>query len=241
MNPGEQNELTIDELARETGMTVRNIRAHQSRGLLPPPAVRARTGYYGEQHIMRLRRIRQMQADGFNLTAIQRLLDRTDGAGDEALDFGRVALGAFSEEQPVFLTASELERRFGRDPETMRKAESLGLVRALPDGRFEFQSPTLLYAGEQLVSLGIPVARALAVVETVQRNSQATAREFVRLFMEDVAGSDRQRTPRSGEEWERLRAALERLTPLATDALRATFQQTMRRAVEEAVEQMLAG
>jgi DNA-binding transcriptional MerR regulator len=28
-------ELTIDELARETGMTVRNIRAHQSRGLLP--------------------------------------------------------------------------------------------------------------------------------------------------------------------------------------------------------------
>ncbi len=40
-------ELTIDELARETGMTVRNIRAHQSRGLLPPPEVRARTGYYG--------------------------------------------------------------------------------------------------------------------------------------------------------------------------------------------------
>ena len=37
-------EMTIDELARATGMTVRNIRAHQSRGLLPPPEVRARTG-----------------------------------------------------------------------------------------------------------------------------------------------------------------------------------------------------
>ena len=40
-------ELTIDELARETGMTVRNIRAHQSRGLLPPPRcapARATTG-----------------------------------------------------------------------------------------------------------------------------------------------------------------------------------------------------
>ena len=37
-------EMTIDALARETGMTVRNIRAHQSRGLLPPPQVRARTG-----------------------------------------------------------------------------------------------------------------------------------------------------------------------------------------------------
>ena len=28
-------------------MTVRNIRAHQSRGLLPPPQLRGRTGYYG--------------------------------------------------------------------------------------------------------------------------------------------------------------------------------------------------
>ena len=27
--------LTIDQLAQQTGMTVRNIRAHQSRGLLP--------------------------------------------------------------------------------------------------------------------------------------------------------------------------------------------------------------
>ena len=37
-------ELTIDELARETGMTARNIRAHQSRGLFPPPKVRDLTG-----------------------------------------------------------------------------------------------------------------------------------------------------------------------------------------------------
>ena len=42
-------ELTIDELARETGMTVRNIRAHQSRGQLPPPAVRARTSGGGSR------------------------------------------------------------------------------------------------------------------------------------------------------------------------------------------------
>ena len=58
------DELTIDELARETGMTVRNIRAHQSRGLLPPPEVRARTGYYGPEHVDRLRLITNMQAEG---------------------------------------------------------------------------------------------------------------------------------------------------------------------------------
>ncbi len=37
-------DLTIDELARETGMTVRNIRSHASRGLLQPPLVRAWSG-----------------------------------------------------------------------------------------------------------------------------------------------------------------------------------------------------
>jgi len=46
-----QSELTIEQLAAETGMTVRNIRNHQSRGLLPPPDVRARTGYYGPEHV----------------------------------------------------------------------------------------------------------------------------------------------------------------------------------------------
>ena len=45
--------LTIDELAQRVGMTVRNIRAHQSRGLLPPPVVRGRTGYYGPDHVAR--------------------------------------------------------------------------------------------------------------------------------------------------------------------------------------------
>ena len=74
--------LTIDELARHTGMTVRNIRAHQSRGLLPPPAIEGRTGYYGPEHVARLELIAEMQADGFNLAAIQRLLQNSAGSCD---------------------------------------------------------------------------------------------------------------------------------------------------------------
>jgi len=71
----DDNELTIDELGRLVGMTVRNIRAHQSRGLLAPPNVRGRTGYYGPEHIARLKLIQELQADGFNLDLIRRLLD----------------------------------------------------------------------------------------------------------------------------------------------------------------------
>ena len=61
------NQLTIEQLAQESGMSVRNIRAHQARGLLQPPEVRQRVGYYGPGHVARLRLITELQADGFNL------------------------------------------------------------------------------------------------------------------------------------------------------------------------------
>ena len=58
----DDNDLTIDELARQIGMTVRNVRAHQSRGLLPPPELRGRTGYYGPEHVARLKLIQELQS-----------------------------------------------------------------------------------------------------------------------------------------------------------------------------------
>src|SRR2546421_12012628 len=79
---------TIDELARITGMTVRNVRAHQSTGLLPPPELRGRTGYYGPEHRDRLELIQELQADGFNLQAIRRILEALPaGMASELLGF----------------------------------------------------------------------------------------------------------------------------------------------------------
>lgn len=241
MAAGQGHDMTIDELARETGMTVRNIRAHQSRGLLPPPEVRARTGYYGPEHVARLRLILEMQSEGFNLKAIQRLVDASNGAGEQVLDLGRALRGSFSDEDPEFWTTEELEQRLGGpfDAKTFEKARKLGLIRPLGDDRFEVPSPTLMRAGEELASLGIPVRHMLAVAERINRSSRSVADSFVRLFMEDVVGSDP--ATHSAEEWARIRAALERLRPLATDAVRAVFQQEMRGSVERQLDKLLRG
>src|SRR3954466_12904778 len=80
--------LTIDELAQRTGMTVRNVRAHQSRGLLPPPEVRGRTGYYTTEHVARIDLIRELQDDGFSLELIGRLLSSA-GSSEAAMRFVR--------------------------------------------------------------------------------------------------------------------------------------------------------
>src|SRR4051812_29984309 len=108
----DQGELTIEQLASETGMTVRNIRNHQSRGLLPPPDVRARIGYYGPEHAERLRLIREMQADGFNLESIRRLLTE-GGVADSLVGLKRAATAPFETEPAEIITGEELFERFG--------------------------------------------------------------------------------------------------------------------------------
>ena len=80
-NGTHQSDLTIEQLAAQTGMSVRNIRAHQARGLLAAPEVRMRIGYYGPEHVEQLHRIRELQDEGFNLAGIKRLLAADLGTG----------------------------------------------------------------------------------------------------------------------------------------------------------------
>jgi DNA-binding transcriptional MerR regulator len=234
--------LTIDELAQRTGMTVRNIRAHQSRGLLPPPEIERRTGYYGADHVARLELIAEMQADGFNLTAIQRLLADTAGSESEVLGFKR-ALTSWEEEEPAFITVEELIERLDLgegDPRLMKRAMKAGFVIDLGEGRLQVPSPTLLHAAEELRALGIPAATAIAVLEQIDRGSRSIARSFTRLFLEQIwrpfaeAGQPE-------EEWPRVREALERLRPLATDAVLAVFRRTMTAATEQSFGEELEG
>ena len=56
--------FTVDELARAAGTTTRQVRALQTRGLLPRPGLVGRTGYYDAGHLDRLRAIVRLQADG---------------------------------------------------------------------------------------------------------------------------------------------------------------------------------
>ena len=157
MANGAEPSLTIDQLAQRTGMTVRNIRAHQSRGLLDPPEVRGRTGYYGRAHVERLELIRRLQADGYSLDLIGRMLVTAGDQSAEALRFTEALRQPWADEQPRVVKARELADRYGTDdPELLAKAEELGLVRPLGDGHWEEMSPRLGRAGAELTDLGIP-------------------------------------------------------------------------------------
>jgi DNA-binding transcriptional MerR regulator len=231
-------QLTIDELARRTGMTVRNIRAHQSRGLLPPPDVRGRTGYYGPEHVSRIGLIRELQADGFKLEAISRLLDSAGGSSEEVLRFTRAVKAPFEDEQPQIISPEELAERYGdagdKAPELLRRAEKLGILRPLPDGNFEEFSPRLGRAASELSSLGVSSETALDVAREIRKHSDAVAKTFVELFVREV-WKPFEDQGRPEHDLPRVREAVERLRPLASDALLAVFQLAMTDAVERRV------
>jgi DNA-binding transcriptional MerR regulator len=224
--------ITIDELARRTGMSVRNVRAHQSRGLLPPPVVRGRTGFYGSEHIARIELIQQMQADGFNLGAIGKLLESAGGSTGELRRFTQAVKEPFEDEQPRIAELAELAERWqSRDADVLRRAEKLGLLRSLGDGRYEEISPRLSEAGAQLTALGVPVREQLDLIERVQRHADAVAREYVKLFMA-VVWRPFEEAGAPEERWPQVLDAIERLRPLATNSVVAVFQLAMTERVE---------
>jgi DNA-binding transcriptional MerR regulator len=236
--PAEQGDsgfdLTVEQLAAEVGMTVRNIRNHHTRGLLPPPEVRARVGYYNAEHVARLRLILDLQADGFNLTAIERLLSGSDGLAERLLGLRRAVTTPFEAETPELVTGVELIERFGvvdlKDVERIRK---LGLVVPLGDDRFEVTSPALMDAADQVVALGIPLHTALALVERVSRDCDSIARAFTKLFLEELWEPFEQ-AGQPEERWEALIEGVDSLRPLASEALLALFTQRMARQLETA-------
>jgi DNA-binding transcriptional MerR regulator len=230
-----EQRLTIDQLAQSTGLTVRNVRNYQSRGLIPPPEVQGRVGYYGAEHLARLQLIREMQAQGFNLAAIAHVLEQARGSGEEVLGFTRSLMAPFETEAPEIVEHADLFERLGGDvdPKLIAKAEKLGLVIPIAENCFEAPSPTLLAAGERLVALGVPLDAALDMVDKLKRNTHRIAQTFVQIFLEfiwkpfDDAG-------RPESDWPTVRAALDQLRPLASEALIAVFAPTMTQAVEVA-------
>ena len=232
--------LTIDELARRTGMTARNIRAHQSRGLLPPPEVRGRTGFYGPEHVARIDLIRELQDEGFNLAAIGRLVEGREGSTAEVLRFTRAVREPFEDEAPEIVTLEDLAEQWGEraGPDLLDRVVALGLLRELGGGRYEQVSPRLARAGAELADLGIDPDTAVDVIQAVRERAAGIADRFVRLFLDEV-WEPFERAGRPAERWPEVRDALERLRPLAAESVVAIFQLTMSDAVEEAFGHVL--
>jgi DNA-binding transcriptional MerR regulator len=235
-------ELRIDELAQRAGTTSRNIRAHQARGLLPPPVLRGRTGWYGEEHLRRLELIDHLQERGFSLEAIRQTLDTWAQGGDlgHLLGVHHVLTAPFTDEEPERVPVDELLERFpeaARDPALIERAVAEGLI-ALDGGEgFIVPSPTLLAAGAELVAVGIPLVEILDLVKAVRGDVADVADRFVDMVRRNLVEPITEgRVPPEGVADST--RALQRLRPIAVEVVRAFLAQEMARAIAESLEDL---
>lgn len=198
-------------------MTVRNVRAHQARGLLHPPRVVGRVGWYSPAHRRRLEQIRAMQDEGLNLAAIAKVLN--DG------QITAMATEVFGTTDPAWFDPAELLDRLGvvEGDGVAERALELGLI-VLDGDRVRMDAPILLSIAEEFVSLGVPMAAQLDVLVQVQRATAEVAQAYVELAEEHLMARV---AVDAGGDLEVMRPAVARLRDLARGALVASFDRAM--------------
>ncbi|MDP3889990.1 MerR family transcriptional regulator [Nocardioides sp.] len=217
--------LTLDELTDRVGMSVRNVRFYTTKGLVPPPIRRGRSGYYTPDHVVRLELVQELQSHGFTLSAIERYLGGIpDDAPPEDIALRRTMLAPWSADMPVEMSRAELCRRTGRDlsDEDLDTLAALGVVSRGPRGGYQV-AVSQLSVSLGLLDLGFPVEAARAAAEVYAAHGRAIAEELNELFRTMVWPVHKE----AGTPPEKLREMVERLKPLSIASLVTAYEKAM--------------
>ncbi|MEC9407742.1 MAG: MerR family transcriptional regulator [Abyssibacter sp.] len=182
---GEQPaEYRIRELSRLSGTSVRNIRAYQDRGLIPPPIRRGRVSIYNYDHLSRLRVISEMISRGYTLTSIGELFQAMEAGHDIAdlMGLQRAVSSPWTDEVPQTYSLADLMRMFRGhfSPRWLMIATDLGLLEQT-GAKFRAPSPRIVHAAAELVAAGIPFEDMVSVVRKLRANVEAASEDMVRL------------------------------------------------------------
>jgi len=217
--------LTLDELTNRVGMSVRNVRFYTTKGLVPPPIRRGRSGYYTSDHVARLELVQELQAHGFTLAAIEKYVAGIPvDATPEDIALHRTMLAPWQADSPVELSRNELEKRTGRalSDDDLDTLSALGIVFRTKRGRFEV-AVSQLSVGLGLLDLGFPMEAAIAAADVYAEHGRQIAEELNELFRTVVWPVYKE----SGAPPEKLREVVERLKPLSIASLVSAYESAM--------------
>jgi DNA-binding transcriptional MerR regulator len=208
-----QGRMTVEEFARRTGMSARNIRALQGRGLLPRPLRLGRRAFYLEQHVHRAEAIKDLQRQGFNLFAIGSIL----GTGDT---------------DPQAAEMAALLKRVGiRDPGLIATLQHHGIVGRSADGDLRVTRPKPIRTALALRQLGVPLPAALRMVADILDATEPVAGDLLRLVHAGIV-----------ENWDRSRGPGLNSNPLArTQTVITLLSETTRVVLENAGSDLVFG
>ena len=118
-------------------------------------------------------------------------------------------------------------------PEVLAEAERLGVIVPIGEHLYEVPSPSLLAVAEEVVARGVSLQSALAVLDEIERHLDSVSRSFVDVFLGEV-WKPFQQADMPPERWPELEQAVQRLRPIAGEALITIFQQRLSTQIESA-------
>lgn len=246
-------EMTVEALSAKTGVSVRNIRAYQTAGLMPPPRLQGRLGLYDAEHQGKLELVRDLRQQGFRLDAIKDMLASTpQGAWTEySLISGLFSTTFFTVEQPQRKASDEMAAHWHTQatPEQKKRLSQNGLYRPIDDGEaFDILSPSLERIGIQLAELHVPLDTVLDLQDELIRHTRAIAKAYVeQLFLtlvKEVASAQTESAHKGQAATQiavvtQLQALFERLRPLAIGSISAAFPVVLQQEFDRSVNKQL--
>ena len=125
-----EEDFTLEELSRLTGIPVRALRLYRSKQVLAPPPLRGRVGYFRRHHVLQLRLVQLLADRGFPQRVIADLMATGRGRiavfrilewlspGDDVISKLRIAVDS-----------PELDALRRSSPEAFAALRALGLLR----------------------------------------------------------------------------------------------------------------
>ncbi|HEX6876986.1 MAG TPA: MerR family transcriptional regulator [Nocardioidaceae bacterium] len=235
-------QMTIDQLAASVGMTVRNVRAYAGRGLIPPPHLVGRTGYYGHEHVSQLLLIRDLLERGYTLAAVEKVVKRQPAAtAGHALDLLSTLEDPLGQaEEPEEMPTEALLRLAGVEEETgfLDRLVEMGLLERVGEGRVRLMRPFVVRAGAKAMALGFDRGAVLALLPLLGEHLHVIAQRFVDEFRAQIwkpfaeGGFPEER-------WPAMLESIRTLLPVASQAVLAVFRDELNKVIDEALGEEL--
>jgi DNA-binding transcriptional MerR regulator len=237
------SEYRLDELARRAGVASTTVRLYQNKGLLAPPRLEGRTGWYNDAHVSRLRLIARLQREGHSLVGIANLLQQWEqGRSLDAVIGVETELDALiGDVHATVVDLTELLSRFPKGsmtPKLMLRATKLGLVQPTNKGKVRVTDRRFLETGSSLAHLGVPLDVILDEWEALVAHTDDIAARFIALFEAHLAPAGWKQGLATHETRE-LARTLARLQVAARQVLVAALDASVARLGRERLGELM--
>ncbi|GAC70153.1 MerR family transcriptional regulator [Gordonia soli] len=227
-------EYRINDLAQASGVSVRNIRVYQDRGLLPSPTIRGRTGWYSDEHLVRLNLISRMLERGYTFATISELLHAAHyGMRVEHVLRGSPRPGRFRNfKRAATITITELRKTLNASDRSIALSQKLGLL-AKDGAHFAINNPEVLEGAEVLVKGGIDIDALLDIWVRVQEDLEDVADNFVSIITD--RWFDEKLPDLEESEVAKMAELIQTVRPMAHEIVETTFRRALDEKISKAI------